>query len=111
VTVLYHLTTRSEWERARTFPEYTAPSLAAQGFLHASASLEQLLWVANRRFPGAQDVVVLCIDRALVKAEIRYEHGGHKEPFPHVYGPLNTDAIVEVRRLRQDRAGAFVGWA
>ena len=87
--------------------EHTAPSLATEGFLHASGSLEQLLRVANRKFGGESRLVVLCIDAARVGPEIRYEEGGDPEPFPHIYGPLNGDAVVEVREMRRDAEGRF----
>ena len=108
--LIYHLVPAAEWEPFQKKAEYAPSSLAAEGFLHASGSLEQLLWVANRRFRDAAKMLVLCIDRAQVRPEIRYEDGGHTQPFPHLYGPLNTDAIVEVRELKRDGSGRFVGF-
>ncbi|MEA2585813.1 MAG: hypothetical protein QOF33_3898, partial [Thermomicrobiales bacterium] len=28
--------------------------------------------------------------------------------YPHIYGPLNVDAVVEVRPVRRDADGTFV---
>ncbi len=87
--------------------EYTAPSLATEGFLHASGSVDQLLRVANRKFPGEPRLEVLCVDPAGVVPEVRYEEGRDPAPFPHIYGPLNGDAIVEVKELHRGPEGRF----
>jgi len=60
VTTIYHMLPWPDWERAQGKAEYTAPSLASQGFLHASADLDQLLWVANRLYRGHPRLAVLC---------------------------------------------------
>lgn len=95
----------------REAEEYAPASVALQGFVHACGSLEQLLWVANSKFSGA-DVIVLCVLCELVRAPIRNELGGHHQKFPHIYGPLNLDAVVDVRTLALDSGkGRFIGWA
>ncbi len=33
--------------------------------------------------------------------------GGGTHPFPHVYGPLNTEAVVDVHFLEPDPSGDF----
>lgn len=109
--MIYHLVPAADWERSHGKADYTAPSLASQGFLHASVSLGQLLWVANRLYRNVSDLAVLCIDEARVTTSIRYEGGGHEQPFPHIYGPLNMDAVIEVRRLRKGGQGRWEGWA
>ena len=108
--LIYVLVSEGDWERFQDKAEFTAPSLASQGFLHASQSMEQLLWVANRRFLQEAKVLALCIDEVRVGPEIRYEDAGQPQPFPHIVGPLNTDAIVEVRELRREETGRFVGF-
>jgi len=65
--------------------------------------------VANAIYKGDTDVIVLVIDPDLVHAEIRYDQvPGWNDPFPHIYGPLNTDAVVGTIPLSQDEAGQFV---
>jgi len=108
--VIYHLVASEDWERARREPRYAAPSLETEGFLHASASLDQLLWVANRLFREVASASVLVIERRRVEAEVRDEMAGAAGPFPHIYGPLNTSAVLEVRRLARDGAGTFIGF-
>lgn len=52
--------------------------------------------MANARFAGAADLVLLCVAPDRLRAPLRYEVGdtGSDELFPHLYGPLNADAVV-----------------
>ena len=52
--------------------------------------------------------VLLSIDPDHLQSEIRYDHvDGWKDPFPHIYGPLNTDAVIDVSPLRPGPDGRF----
>jgi uncharacterized protein (DUF952 family) len=54
--------------------------------------------VANARFRGAPDLVLLCVAVDRLGAPLRYEPGdpGSDEVFPHLYGPLEVDAVMRV---------------
>ena len=55
----------------------------------------------ERFYADAEALVLLHVDEALLDVPLRYEHSGDApEPFPHVYGPINLAAVVEVQRLR-----------
>ena len=42
--------------------------------------------------------MLLVIDTERVRPELRYEQvPAQPDPYPHIYGPLNLDAVVEVR--------------
>lgn len=50
------------------------------------------------RLSGDQLLVLLTIDEARVRAEIRHENlEGGVRGVPHIYGPLNTDSVAEVK--------------
>jgi uncharacterized protein (DUF952 family) len=112
VSVIYHVATRADWERARRDGEYTMSTvgrtLAEEGYIHASAAF-QVNGVLNKYYRGvAGELVVLVIDPGLVRAQIRYEEvPGADAPFPHIYGPLNADAVIAVRPLRAGPDGEF----
>jgi glutathione S-transferase len=109
---IYHITTARDWERARRDGAYTTSTrgrtLAQEGFIHASDAT-QVAGVANTFYRGAGDeLLVLVIDTGRLRAEIRYEAvPGANAPFPHIYGPLNTDAVVATRPLTHGPDGAF----
>jgi len=111
VTFIYHIATAADWGRARTGGQYTISTrgrtLAEEGFIHASAP-EQVALVANAFYQGEPDLLLLVIDTDLVDSEIRYEHvPGQAQPYPHIYGPLNTDAVIQTRPFEQDPDGKF----
>ena len=105
--LIYHITPRAAWEQAKVDGQYTAPSLSTEGFIHAS-TLEQVIGTANLLFHGQNDLVLLVIDSARLKHELRYEEShGAGQKFPHIYGPLNLDAIRKVVEFPHGAQGAF----
>jgi glutathione S-transferase len=111
MSVIYHIATTSDWEQARRDGEYTTSTrgttLAEQGFIHGSTA-EQVAPVANMVYKGEPDLLVLVIDPDRVRSEIRYDPvPGFQTPFPHIYGPLNADAVVETRPLEPGPNGEF----
>jgi uncharacterized protein (DUF952 family) len=113
-SLIYHIAIRADWERALEGGEYTRSSvdktLAEEGFIHASQA-SQVARTANKFYRGQRaDLVLLVIDVGLLRAEVRYEDvPGAELPFPHIYGPLNVDAVAQVRPFapRQDGTFAF----
>ena len=105
---VYHLTTGAEWEASRSTPEHRAPSLAEEGFIHCSQDREQMLRVANRLFSGQGDLIALEVDTDRLTAPLVREPSRSGEIYPHIYGPLNTDAVVGVLALAADTTGQFV---
>jgi uncharacterized protein (DUF952 family) len=56
--------------------------------------------VAAAYYRDAPDLVLLVIDTERVGSPVRYERvPGQPDPYPHIYGPLNLDAVIEVRPL------------
>jgi uncharacterized protein (DUF952 family) len=103
--MIFHITSRAQWEAAQARGAYRGDTLDAEGFIHSSTR-EQVLRVADARFRGRRGLVLLCIDPALVRAEIRYEPSGG-ERFPHLYGPLNLEAVVRVVPFEPQADGTF----
>jgi uncharacterized protein (DUF952 family) len=110
--IIYHITEPTDWDAAQPAGEYVAESLATQGFIHAS-TLHQLVDTANLLFRGKDGLVVLCIDESRLNAPVKRESalaGPHRENgglFPHIYGPLNLDAVSQVVRFPCGLDGTF----
>lgn len=101
--LLFHIAVATDW--AKHTEAYLSPQFEADGFIHCSTS-EQLETVAKQKFRGRNDLLVLSIDPARVRSPIRYENlTGGAEQFPHIYGLLNVDAVVEKRLLNISRDG------
>jgi uncharacterized protein (DUF952 family) len=105
MTIL-HITEQSAWQVAQTAGEYTAPSLTHEGFIHFSTPA-QVLQVAQRFYAALNDLVLLEVDPALLHAELRYEESEPGMLFPHLYGPLNLDAVRAVHVFTRNAAGQF----
>jgi uncharacterized protein (DUF952 family) len=65
-------------------------------------------WLGKSIFRDKQDLAILSIDPDRVKAEIRYEGVHPNNLFPHIYGELNIDAVLQVTDLESPRDGSFV---
>ena len=104
--IIYHLAFRADWVAGVAAGEYRAPSLAEEGFIHASADEEQMLRVAARLFAGRDDLLVLDVDTERLPDDslVIREPARSGEIYPHVYGPINPDAVVQVRGLVPDDA-------
>jgi uncharacterized protein (DUF952 family) len=100
---IYHLVSRSTWEAAPPGP-YRVPSLETEGFIHCS-NREQVSRSANKFYPNESEMLLLAIDPARLTSELRDEEGRPGELFPHIYGPINREAIVEVILLERGTDG------
>lgn len=102
---LFHITTGEAWARAKAQGEYRSASLEDEGFIHLSGD-RQWLRAADRFFRGQHGLVLLSIRADSLAAEVRYE-AADGEMFPHLYGPLNLEAVVEACPLPVADDGAI----
>jgi uncharacterized protein (DUF952 family) len=104
---IFHITTERAWAEANAQHAYTADSLATEGFIHCSKA-DQVVWVANQRFRGRTDLVLLHIDPSRLDAKVVYENlEGGQMLFPHVYGAIPVAAVVDVMAFRPSADGTF----
>ena len=102
--MIYHLALAADWSDAQVGGRgYRVSSIGRLlddvGFIHCSFE-NQLQRVADAFYRGRSDVVLLSIDESKLTSRIREENTeGGTEPYPHIYGPLNVDAVVSVRPL------------
>ncbi len=97
---IFHIATRADWEEALRAGTYSTSTvgrtLAQEGFIHASRR-EQVAGVFARYYRdlGTPLVLLEIAPERLVDADVRAEPVGD-DTYPHIYGPINTDAVVEV---------------
>lgn len=102
---LLHICRPPDWQAAQEKGAYTAESLEREGFIHCSRA-DQILQVANHYYHDITPLVLLWIDPARVKPQIKWEPVG-QEFFPHIYGPLNLEAVVASQDFLPDPDGTF----
>lgn len=111
--IIYHITSRKAWIDATRNGAYAAPSLQAEGFIHCS-TVAQVLPVARDFFAGQTGLVVLVVDSRKLGFEVRWESAAPPDgvaegvTFPHIYGPIALDAVVQVLDFEPDSRGEFV---
>jgi uncharacterized protein (DUF952 family) len=109
-SVLVHLCSNDEWHSAQARGEHRPDSLDESGFVHLSTT-EQVHLPANRLFAGRTDLVLLHIDPARLTSPVRWEPGVATDPdamvFPHLYGALPLEAVINVTPYRPDEGGRF----
>jgi uncharacterized protein (DUF952 family) len=113
--MILHITSHDEWRQAQSRGEYVAPSLQTEGFIHCSTET-QVVHVANAFYRNQTDLVLLVIDETKLKPALKWEAPAgppaagisESDSFPHVFGPINLDAVASVLDLTADPAsGAF----
>lgn len=105
--MILHITDEAAWQTAVAEQVYTADSLATEGFIHCS-TVEQLLIPANERFRGQTGLILLCIDPARLQAPLLYEDCYETGiAFPHIYGRLNVDAVINTVAFPPGPDGRF----
>ncbi|WP_067505339.1 DUF952 domain-containing protein [Actinoplanes sp. TFC3] len=108
--MILHFCPRADWEAALRMGTYTAPSLAAQGFLHCS-SPEQVHIPANLLVRGRTDILLLVLDEAKLPKPVVWEDGDPPDPdgqqFPHLYAPIPVAAVSAVHEWAPEPDGSF----
>ncbi len=94
--MIFHIATKKDYDLGKGMGGYRGDTLDSQGFIHCSTA-DQIDEVAEYLFRGKKDLLLLEIDETKVKSEIKYEDAGNGKLYPHIYGPLNIDAVVNVR--------------
>jgi uncharacterized protein (DUF952 family) len=102
---ILHITTDAGWAQAQQDGQLISPSLAEEGFIHCSTHA-QVEATANRIFRGSGDLLLLEVDPARLSAPLKWERATDVgDEFPHIYGPLNLDAVTGTRPLPEGPDG------
>jgi len=118
--IVLHLMPAPAWASWEAGGHYEPASLATEGFVHCTAGDDLMLAVANRFYGDGGDLVAVSLETDRLTSEVRWEAPAHPDGsvaaadaprFPHVYGPLDRDAVEGVRRLVRGADGRFSGYA
>lgn len=119
--LIYHLTPAGHYRRQAEDQPYVSATLAEEGFIHATAERNLLLRVANAYFADLDEpLLVLVINPDRLTSPLKFEppsplpgtpeqagYARRDRLFPHIYGPLNREAIVAECLLQRDPTGAW----
>ena len=92
--IIIHIVDSGSWEKNKDNSQYFGDSLESQGFIHCCLP-EQVNDVLKNWFPGSEDLIFLKIDSDKLTSHLEFENlEGGEEKFPHIYGPINNEAII-----------------
>ncbi len=103
--LLVHLCSQAAWQAAQQAGGYRPASLETEHFIHLSRP-EQILRVANALYRGTPDLILLWLDPIKLTSALRWE-AVEDDTFPHLYGPLNLEAVVGISAFPCDEDGMF----
>jgi uncharacterized protein (DUF952 family) len=107
VRLAYHGTPKQYFESLDPGKPYVPEPFDREGFIHTTEGREAVSITLTRYYKAsAEPWVVLYIDQDRVTSPIRYDDPA--EVFPHIYGPLNRDAIVAVKAIERAPDGTFL---
>ena len=99
MSLICHITAAHEWFTAQPSGNYAATSLKDEGFIHCCLP-EQVPSILKRYFDGKKELVKLIIETDRLHSQLIYEWSPSvQETFPHIYGPINVDAVIEVIKV------------
>ncbi|WEH17243.1 DUF952 domain-containing protein [Streptomyces sp. VNUA24] len=115
--MIYHVVSLDAWNAHPDQP-YAPSSLPEDGFVHCSPDEATTLAVVNAFYRDApKPLHVLVLDEERLSARVEFEAAAPAPPpgvgadvlFPHVFGPLDRDAVVRVLEIRWDAQGRATG--
>jgi len=83
-----------------------SPADIADGYIHLSCRSE-LAGTLDKYFHGADDLMLAAVDLSRLGDVVRWEPSRGGQLFPHIYGLLPVEAVVEVATLERTPDGAF----
>ncbi len=117
MTIVLHLIPADNWQQLADGEPVTNGSLLTEGFIHCTDEPDVMLQVANTFYSGQPgDFVVLHVEVERLTSRCVWEppapvngsSGRALAPsFPHVYGPIDRDAVLGVQAILRDASGTF----
>ena len=95
MTKIYHIVLPDSWEEQKGLDHYEHESLRTEGFIHCSYPASSMPCLAGIT-AGAERVLILHIDPELLTSKLVGEASTGGEIYPHIYGKINREAIVEI---------------
>ncbi|GHK00275.1 DUF952 domain-containing protein [Streptomyces sp. NPDC003753] len=115
--MIYHVVPLADWNAAPDRP-YAPASLAEDGFVHCSPDEETTLAVVNAFYRDTpRPLLALLLDESRLTARCEWERAVPAPPpgvaegtlFPHVFGPVDRDAVTRILEVEWDQEGRAAG--
>lgn len=106
--VILHCIEKKKWEEVKHFDSFGKEQIELEGFIHCSPV--EYFWRVAADFRSIEEeLVLLCIETEKVNAIIKWEDGDNcGRAYPHVYGEINMNAVIDVLEYRKDNEGNYI---
>jgi uncharacterized protein (DUF952 family) len=96
--IIYHITEKDYFQNQMISGEYRSATFEQELFIHLSTET-QVAATLERYYAGKTGLVLLKIEVEKLRHELKYELASNGEYYPHLYGPINQEAIVAVNDI------------
>ena len=103
-----HLVPEATWEAHDPGSPYLPAAYPADGFVHCTDGDDEMVAVANR-FYGDDPHPFLLLTLDLDRTGSPWRFDDPEQRYPHVYGPIDPESVLDVRRILRDTDGRFFG--
>lgn len=101
---IYHIIKAEDWLQVSKKETYAPASLSSEGFIHFSKE-DQINDVLNRYYKNEPDLLLIKVDVNKLESELKIEEVLDHGYFPHLYGKLNLNAVVDISKIFKDTQG------
>ena len=103
----FHLVPAAYYRDCDSGAPYLPADYERDGFIHCTDGAENVADVGNRYYKDDRRMyIALVIDKTKLEPSVIYED--EARIFPHIYGPLNRDAIIDLLPVLREADGSFL---
>ena len=103
--IIYHTVGKADYYNNLIGSMYVPETIVRDGFIHCSSFKEDVLQIVKNSFSMFEGTIfIVKIISDAVLAPVRFEKSSESETlYPHIYGPLNLDAVDGIGIIRKSR--------
>lgn len=106
--MILHCMEEKLWNKVKNKKFFGKNDLEKFGFIHCSTV--EYFWRVAPNFKDVKEpLVLICIDENKLTSQIKYEDSDNfGRYYPHVYGEVNTDSVIQVLPFLRDDNGDYI---
>ncbi|MEM6319519.1 MAG: DUF952 domain-containing protein [Bacteroidota bacterium] len=97
--IIYHVVKPVYWAQFSDKDNYVPERYEEEGFIHCCTEA-QIDHVLTNYYKGVPKIFLLQIEVERLTSELKWEPA-IGQLFPHIYGPMNKEAVVDMRTIKQ----------
>lgn len=99
---IFHIVSPKDWEEGTQEGVFRTTTLEKEGFIHCCKE-DQIHFVQRNWFLSQNMLLLISIDTDKLDNPPVFEKSeANEDAFPHIYGPINLDAVVDIQPLNEE---------